>query len=73
MRRVKVEEAAARWSKASSKSSGKAGFVDFAFSDSKASALNAEFEKDVLEKQATDLTKQISTSLLQHQEPSSRL
>ncbi|CAK9031349.1 unnamed protein product, partial [Durusdinium trenchii] len=41
-----VEAAAARWSKASTKSSG----------------------KDVFEKQATDLSKQISTSLLQHQD-----
>eukprot|EP00435_Cladocopium_sp_Y103_P032477 s2224_g8.t1 len=51
-----VEAAAARWSKASSKSSGKAN------------TLTGLLEKDVLEKQATDLSKQISTSLLRHQD-----
>lgn len=51
-----VEAAAVRWSKASSKSSGKAN------------TLTGLLEKDVLEKQATDLSKQISTSLLRHQD-----
>eukprot|EP00437_Effrenium_voratum_P036808 CAMPEP_0181468542 /NCGR_PEP_ID=MMETSP1110-20121109/37543_1 /TAXON_ID=174948 /ORGANISM="Symbiodinium sp., Strain CCMP421" /LENGTH=381 /DNA_ID=CAMNT_0023593393 /DNA_START=38 /DNA_END=1183 /DNA_ORIENTATION=- len=52
-----VEAAAARWSKMSSKQS----------SAGKTSTLGGMVEKDMLEKQATDLTKQISVSLMQHQ------